>query len=79
MITKLVVELVSYLSEKLAPTTNLFGVMMSIYGKGVMITGKSGIGKSETALGLIKKWGENFKTNKSLILILYKIILVVLE
>lgn len=52
---QLVVELVSYLSEKLAPTTNLFGVMMSIYGKGIMITGKSGIGKSELALDLIKR------------------------
>lgn len=52
---QLIVDLVSYLSEELAPTDNLYGVMMSIYGKGVMITGKSGIGKSEVALDLINR------------------------
>jgi len=50
---QLIVDVVSYLSEKLAPTDNLYGVMMSIYGVGVMIVGKSGIGKSELALDLI--------------------------
>lgn len=50
-----VVRLVSFLSEKLAPTTNLYGVMMNIYGIGIMITGKSAIGKSELALDLIKR------------------------
>lgn len=52
---QLVVDLVSYLSEKLAPVDNIYGVMMSIYGKGVMLTGKSGIGKSELALDLISR------------------------
>ena len=52
---QLIVDLVSYLSEELAPTDNLYGVMMNIYGKGVMITGKSGIGKSELALDLINR------------------------
>ena len=52
---QLIVDLVSYLSEELAPTDNLYGVMMSIYGKGVMITGYSGIGKSELALDLISR------------------------
>ena len=52
---QVVVDVVSYLSEKLAPTTNMYGVMLSIYGKGIMITGKSGIGKSELALDLIKR------------------------
>ncbi|MBR5755560.1 MAG: HPr(Ser) kinase/phosphatase, partial [Erysipelotrichaceae bacterium] len=51
---QLIVDLVSYLSEELAPTDNLYGVMMSIYGVGVMIIGKSGIGKSELALDMIK-------------------------
>ena len=52
---QLIVDLVSYLSEKLAPSDNLYGVMMSIYGRGIMITGKSGIGKSELALDLISR------------------------
>lgn len=52
---QLVVDLVSYLSEKLAPTDSLYGVMMNIFGKGIMITGKSGIGKSELALDLINR------------------------
>ena len=52
---QLIVDLVSYLSEELAPTDNLYGVMMNIYGTGVMITGKSGIGKSEVALDLISR------------------------
>ena len=52
---QLVVDIVSYLSEELAPTDSLFGVMMNIFGKGVMITGNSGIGKSELALDLINR------------------------
>lgn len=52
---QLIVDLVSFLSEKLAPTDNMYGVMMNIYGKGIMITGKSGIGKSELALDLINR------------------------
>lgn len=52
---QLIVDLVSYLSEELAPTDNIFGVMMNIYGKGIIITGKSGIGKSELALDLISR------------------------
>lgn len=52
---QLIVDVVSYLSEKLAPTDSLFGVMMNIFGKGVMITGNSGIGKSELALDLINR------------------------
>lgn len=52
---QLIVDLVSYLSEELAPTDNIYGVMMNIYGKGIIITGKSGIGKSELALDLISR------------------------
>ena len=52
---QLIVDLVSFLSEKLAPTDNIYGVMMNIYGRGIMITGKSGIGKSELALDLINR------------------------
>ena len=52
---QLIVDLVTFLSKELAPIDNLYGVMMNIYGKGVMITGKSGIGKSELALDLISR------------------------
>lgn len=48
-------ELVAFLSDKLAPTISVHGTMMNIYGKGVLITGKSGIGKSELALDLINR------------------------
>ena len=52
---QLVVDVVSFLSEKLAISSNLYGVMLSIYGRGIMLTGKSGIGKSEVALDLINR------------------------
>ncbi|MGN1099146.1 MAG: HPr(Ser) kinase/phosphatase [Christensenellales bacterium] len=48
-------ELVMYLNDLLAPTTTSHGVLLDVYGVGVLITGKSGIGKSETALELIKR------------------------
>ena len=48
-------ELVGFLSNKLAPTMSVHGTMMNIYGKGVLITGKSGVGKSELALDLINR------------------------
>ena len=52
---QLIVDLVSFLSEMLGPSDNVYGVMMNIYGRGIMITGKSGIGKSELALDLINR------------------------
>lgn len=45
----------NYLEGKLAPRTSIHGVLMEIYGLGVLIQGDSGIGKSETGLELIKK------------------------
>ena len=47
--------LYQYLHSKLAPRTSLHGVLLDIHGLGTLITGKSGIGKSETALELIKR------------------------
>jgi HPr kinase/phosphorylase len=47
--------LTNFLESKLAPTTAVHGVLVDIYGVGVLITGKSGIGKSETALELVKR------------------------
>ncbi len=51
---RLMVDIVAYLDEQLAPVDNIHGVLLSIYGKGVLITGESGMGKSETALELIR-------------------------
>lgn len=48
-------RLTNFLESKLAPTTAVHGVLVDIYGVGVMITGKSGVGKSETALELVKR------------------------
>ena len=48
-------ELTNYLQSELAPRIHTNGSMMEIYGIGVLIIGKDGIGKSETALELIKK------------------------
>lgn len=44
-----------YLSKKLAPTTTVHGVFMDVLGVGVLITGESGLGKSELALELISR------------------------
>lgn len=48
-------ELSSYLDSRLAPRISVHGVLMDIYGMGVLIQGDSGIGKSETALELVKR------------------------
>ncbi|BAI80517.1 HPr kinase [Deferribacter desulfuricans SSM1] len=48
-------EISSYLEEKLAPTTNVHGVLVDVHGVGVLIMGRSGIGKSECALELVKR------------------------
>ncbi|PLS17938.1 HPr kinase/phosphorylase [Bacillus sp. M6-12] len=53
--TRLFSRLTNYLESKLAPTTAIHGVLVDIYGVGVLITGKSGVGKSETALELVKR------------------------
>ncbi len=53
--TYLISRLNAYLSESLAPITILHGVMMDIFGIGVLITGNAGIGKSEAALDLISR------------------------
>ena len=53
--TKFISKLTIYLADKLAPETRLHGVLVDVYGIGILITGESGIGKSETALELIKR------------------------
>ncbi|MBQ1241808.1 MAG: HPr(Ser) kinase/phosphatase [Oscillospiraceae bacterium] len=46
---------VEYLNHELAPMIARHGVLMDVYGQGVFIMGESGIGKSETAIELIKR------------------------
>lgn len=53
--TALLNDLFYYLNLLLAPQTNLHGVLMDISGVGVLIIGDSGVGKSETAIELIKR------------------------
>ncbi|MDD6770246.1 HPr(Ser) kinase/phosphatase [Inconstantimicrobium porci] len=53
--TKFISKMTIYLADKLAPETRLHGVLVDVYGIGILITGESGIGKSETALELIKR------------------------
>ena len=48
-------ELIYLLSEELAPCITIHGVLVDVYGEGLLITGESGIGKSEAALELIKR------------------------
>lgn len=48
-------ETIRWLNVKLAPCISIHGVLVDIYGEGVLITGESGIGKSEAALELIKR------------------------
>ena len=48
-------EVIRWLNSKLAPMVTVHGVLVDVYGEGVLITGESGIGKSEAALELIKR------------------------
>ncbi|MBP3686337.1 MAG: HPr(Ser) kinase/phosphatase, partial [Clostridia bacterium] len=51
----LVSALIVYLKSALAPRVTRHGVLVEIYGEGVLINGDSGIGKSETAIELVKR------------------------
>ena len=48
-------EVIRWLKVKLAPTITIHGVLVDVFGEGVLIMGESGIGKSEAALELIKR------------------------
>ena len=48
-------EIIRWLNVRLAPCITIHGVLIDVYGVGVLITGESGIGKSEMALELIKR------------------------
>ncbi len=51
----IMVDIVTFLDEALAPTTNVHGGLMNVFGRGVLIIGGSGMGKSELALELINR------------------------
>ena len=48
-------EVIRWLNVELAPCISIHGVLVDVYGEGVLIMGESGIGKSEAALELIKR------------------------
>ncbi len=48
-------SLISYLNVQLAPRRTRHGVLVEVYGEGVLIMGESGVGKSETAIELLKR------------------------
>ena len=53
--SSLVAALVSFMNVELAPRITRHGVLVEIYGEGVLIQGESGVGKSEVAIELIKR------------------------
>lgn len=53
--TSVVHNVIVYLDKALAPRITRHGVLVDVYGVGIFITGESGIGKSETALELVKR------------------------
>jgi HPr kinase/phosphorylase len=48
-------EIIRWLKAKLAPCISIHGVLVDVFGEGVLLTGESGIGKSEAALELVKR------------------------
>lgn len=53
--TRFSVNLIIYMRSALAPRATMHGVLMDVYGVGVLITGRSSVGKSEAALELVKR------------------------
>ncbi len=51
----LITKMTTYLSNELAPMVTRHGVLVDVYGEGMLILGESGVGKSETAIELIKR------------------------
>lgn len=51
----LISGLITYLKNELAPRVTRHGVLVDVYGEGILIMGESGIGKSETAIELVKR------------------------
>ena len=53
--TKFELEMIRYLNNVLAPHETRHGVLVNVFGTGMLITGNSGVGKSEAALELVKR------------------------
>ncbi len=53
--TKFTFNAITYLNRCLAPRVTRHGVLVDVYGVGVLLTGESGVGKSEAALELVKR------------------------
>ncbi len=53
--TDLMSDLYLYVNRQLAPSMSIHGVLMEVFGVGILLTGASGVGKSETAMELIKR------------------------
>lgn len=53
--SSLMAEIIRWLNVELAPCISIHGVLVDVYGEGVLIMGESGIGKSEAALELLKR------------------------
>src|SRR5262249_31148225 len=55
MSSVLIDRVTKYLEDQLSPTTSIHGVLMDVLGVGILLLGKSGIGKSEAALDLVMR------------------------
>ena len=53
--TKFTLQVIMYLNRVLAPHVTRHGVLVDVYGIGILLTGESGVGKSEAALELVKR------------------------
>lgn len=50
-----IVQIIKWINEQLAETLTMSGVLVDVFGEGILLTGDSGIGKSETAIELVKR------------------------
>lgn len=53
--SSLISSIIAYLSDELAPRITRHGVLVEVYGEGILLTGESGMGKSEVAVELLKR------------------------